>query len=291
MASGYIDTGALADSLPTIRASARLVREFMGVMVRLSDRTNLAANSGLTWHEISLSQLTASSVNESTVLDNPQQLSDSLISITPTMVGIHVLVTDRVLRRIQTIVASKLGSAAQTALQRKKDEDGLAFLDTATTQLGAAGATLQSGIIGAAKSRITSNATEPGMPPIYGVFHGFQIKDIQDELAAGVGTYPVQGGLTESVFRNGFSGSVYGVELYEAGNLTIDSSDDAKGAVFAREAVVLVDGMGPKSYTRARPEVGGGANEMFHYDEYAWGERGAGLWMFEIMSDATAPSN
>ena len=36
---------------------------------------------------------------------------------------------------------------------------------------------------------------------------------------------------------------------------------------------------------------GGGANELIIYDEYAWGERSAGNWLYELYTDATAPTS
>ena len=284
-------TGSLADSLPTILDSARIVREFEGVMIRLSDRTNLADGTGLTWDEISLAQLTAQSVTETTELNNPQLLSDTLFSVTPVMIGVQTIITDRTMRRISKNVASKIGVLAQNAIQRRKDEDGLTFLDGATTSLAGAGVTLTSGHIRAAAARIRSNATEPAMGPIYGVLHGFQLKVLGDELLSGVGTYPIPTGMTADIFRNGWAGSVAGVELFEDGNINVDASDDAKGGVFAREAAVLVDGFGPKTETQRLIRVGGGANELIIYDEYAWGERSAGNWLYEIYTDATTPTS
>lgn len=291
MASGNTTTGVLADSLPTVIDSARIVREFEGVMVRLSERHNLAEGQGTKWNEISLDQLTAQSVNESTVLDNPQLLSDTLLSIEPTIVGVQTIITDRTMRRIAKNVAARIGVLAQNAIQRKKDIDGLTVLDGATTSLAGAGSTLQSGHIASAKNRISSNTSEPGMPPFYAVLHGFQIKDLQDELVVGLGTYAIPAGLTEQTFRMGFSGTVSNVEVFEDGNLSIDSSDDAKGGVFAREGILLIDGFGPRPETDRLIRVGGGANELIIYDEYAYGERSPGNWLFELYSDATAPTS
>jgi len=292
MATGNTTTGALADSLPTVIASARLVREQEGVMPQLVDKVTLAEGTGLSWNEISLSALTATSVTESTVLDNPQQMADTLFTITPTVVGIETLITDRVARRISKNVYAKLGALAQNAIQRKKDQDGLTVLDGgATTSSPGAGSTLTSGHIAAAVVNITSNATEPGPPPIRCVLHGFQIKDIADELISGVGTYPVGDGLTARVFTEGFKGMIAGAQVYEDGNLTISADTDAKGGVFAQAGIVLVQGHSPRVETKRRPEVGGGATSLYHYDEYAYGERSSGNWLFEIQSDVTAPTS
>lgn len=291
MASGKTTTSALADSLPSMRQEARTVREYEGVMPQLVDKKTLGEGIGLDWNEITYAQLTAQAITETTELDNPQQLSDTLLTITPSVVGIETLITERVMRRIAKNGLAKIGKLAQQAIQRKKDEDGLVVLDGATTSLCGAGSTLTSGHIAAAKNRISSNATEPGNPPYRCVLHGFQIKDIQDEIVAGVGTYPIGEGLTARVFAEGFQGMVSGTQVYEDGNITPDSSDDAKGGVFPEEGIVLVQGRTPWILTKERPEIGGGANSIYHYDEYAYGERSAGNWVYELYSDATAPTS
>lgn len=291
MASGMTTTAALTESLPYVIASARVVREYEGVMPQLVDKQTLGEGVGLTWNEITMANLTASAITEQTVLDNPQQFSDTLFSITPTVTGIETLITNRVAARISKNAYSKMGSLAQNAIQRKKDLDGLVVLDGATTSLAGAGTTLTSGIIAAAVVRISSNATEPGKKPFRCVLHGYQIKDIFDELVAGIGTAVITEGPTARVFSNGFNMPIAGAEVYEDGNITIDSASDAKGGVFSQEAIVLVQGKSPWVFTKDRPEIGGGATSVYHYDEYAYGERSPGNWLFEIYSDSTAPTS
>ena len=98
-------------------------------------------------------------------------------------------------------------------------------------------------------------------------------------------------GLTVDVLQNGFRGMIWGAQLYENGDITIDSADDAKGGVFAKEGIVLVQGRAPWSEVRREQHIGGGATSVFLRDEYAYGERSAGNWVFELYSDATAPTS
>jgi hypothetical protein len=291
MAQGWTTTDALADSLPAVISDARIVRENEGVMPQLVDKKTLGEGIGLSWNEISLAQLTAQKVTETTELDNPQQLSDTLFTITPEVAAVETFITDRVAARISKNAYAKTGGLAQNAIQRLKDEDGLTVLDGATTSLGSAGTTLTSGYIFAAVSRIQGNSTEPGNPPYRCVLHPYQIKDIQDEIIAGVGTYAVGEGLTARVFTEGFSGMIGQAQVYADGNISIDSSDDAKGGVFAQEAIVLVQGRAPRAEVKRQPQRGGGGTSIYYYDEYAYGERSAGNWLYEIYSDATAPTS
>ena len=158
MAAGNTVTDSLADSIPTMIASARIVREFAGVMPNLVDRQRLDENTGTVWNEVSMAKLSAQAVTENTELDNPQHMEDTLFSITPTVIGVHTVITDRVALRISANAYAQTGSLAQNAIERKKDQDGLTAIDGATTALGGANA-LDSGEIAAAAYRITSNTT------------------------------------------------------------------------------------------------------------------------------------
>ena len=124
------------------------------------------------------------------------------------------------------------------------------------------------------------------------MLHGFQLKDLYDELVAGVGTYVVQEGPTARVLSTGFSLPIAGCEVYEDGNITIDSADDAIGGVFAQEGIVLVQGRAPRIVNVRNEKRGGGGNHVYHYDEYAYGERPSAAygWAQQIKSDATAPT-
>ena len=159
MASGYTTTAAVADSLPEWIMSARKVREYDGMMPQLVDRQTLGEGLGNTWQEDSFAALNAQSVTESTKLENYQQISDTNLAITPTVVGIAVLITDRVKSRIAKVALGEMGGLAQAAVGRKKNDDGLTALDGATTALCGTGSTLTSGHIAAAAARIRGNTT------------------------------------------------------------------------------------------------------------------------------------
>jgi len=290
MAVGNTTTGSLTDSLPTMIASARIVREQEGVMQQLCERQTLPEGTGLTWNEVLFEKLTAQDITETTELDNPQQMEDSLLTITPTVTGIETVITDRVAARISKNAYAKIGSLAQNAIERKKDIDGLTMLDSFSNSYCGAGTTLTSGHVSAATALIIGNTSEPGNPPYRCVLHPYQIHDIEDEIVAGVGTYVVNEGLTARVFSEGFRGMIAGAQLYPDGNITIDSSDDAKGGVFAQEALVLVQGRAPRMAAVRAENIGGGATKVYHYDEYAYGER-LDTWGVEVYSDATAPTS
>ena len=297
MPSGKTTTEALADSLDTIVASARSTREQVGVMTKSVELVTLTANAGLTWKEITLAQLTAQNVTETTELDNPQQFTDTEFLVTPTVKGVHTFITDRVGVRLSKKSLARMGRLAQDAIERQKDQDGLTAIDAFTTSLGGTGSSLVSGHIRASRARITSNTTEPAPQSgqIFGVFHGFQIKDIEDEIlnpTSGALAAQLEDGMTSGIFSNGTVGMVGGVIIREDGNIVITAATtSAKGGVFHRQALVLVQGRSPWVRIREEPHIGGGGTSMWQYDEYAYGERSQGNWGYEVQSDATIPTS
>lgn len=289
MPSGTTTTGSLADSLPLIIDSARRVREWDGVFKRVVDWHTLPQNSGLNWDEIALEKLTAQSMGETDELNNPQQIVDTLISFEPSLIGIQVRFTYKARSRISANVASQIGPLKQAALERKKDKDFLTILDTATWSQPGAGSTLTAGHLDAAVTEILSNTTEP--PPnttdIFAVLHGRQVRDVSTELTQGVGTYNMPQGMTADIWKEGFMGvtKTGGAKVFVDGNLTPDGSDDVKGGVLHKMAVVGVQGFKQRSYTKVLENMAG-AEDMFMYDEYIYGVRRA-VWLREIYSDAT----
>lgn len=293
---GETTTAALADSLPTMRFGARLVREQKGNIRDTVDRIPLPKNQGNSWSEVDFAQLTASTVTETTDnLDSPEQLSDTLRTITPTDSGIHILYTDRVADRIISEAAAivRSGILGMNAIMRKEDIDGIVQGRSATTDMGTAGNPLISSLVRHAKYRISSNVTEQNNDgPYYLQHHGFCLADIDDELSAPLGTYEITSGVTADVLANSFAKAprmLGGVMVHENGHMTIDTSDDCEGFVYARDGLILVEGRGVRSEVMRRPNIAGGATSVFMYYEYAWGFRTTG-WLLGMTADALAPA-
>lgn len=290
MATGDTLTSSVGDALNTMVAAARMVRDYDAVVPKTVDRQRLAEGTGLSWIEDRVELLSAQNVEETTILDNAQQYQDTKFSVTPTYSGIMTFISNRTMMRNDSKVTGLLrGQAMSRALQRKKDTDGIAQFALFSTTLAGTGQTIVSGFISAAASRIKGNATEPGRGTINAVLHPFHIKDLQDEIVQGIGTYAVPEGLSAEMYRRGFNGTITGVNIWDDGNIAVVSSD-ARGAIYTNDAIVLVEGMSMKSYDRFRPDKGAGGTEYYLYDEYAYGQR-RDVWGFGLLGDATAPTN
>lgn len=292
MPTGDTFVNDVSEGLDTVIMSARIVREYpANIMPRLADPASLPEGMGTAWREFAADQLTASGYGEQDTIDNPQQIDGSILSGTPQLVAIQTFVGERVRLRLNRKAFGTFGQLAQNAIQRKKDVDGLAVFAGAGATMAGTGVTLTSGHVMAAIERIEDNSTEPGIPPFYCVIHGRGNYDIMSEIVAGVGTYPIPQGMTESVFRQGFKGSIATAEVYVDGLITVDSTPDARGGVFAKQAIVLVQGKSPWTETRREPQKGYGGDSIWLKDEYVYVERSAGRWLYGLLHDATAPSS
>tara|TARA_R110000787_G_scaffold37412_4_gene95031 strand:+ start:3795 stop:4688 length:894 start_codon:yes stop_codon:yes gene_type:complete len=296
--AGITTTDALADSIPTMVQSARIVREHTGVMTNIVDRKTLGKGMGTTWSEVDFAALSAQGVTATTDLEgNPQVLVDSTLGLKPTIVGIHVLVTDAVAEKISGNAAQIAKSAvlSQNAIQRKKDEDGLAVYASATDILGTANTAISQGILAAGSVAVSGALAEPTTDTKYIVLHPFMVHDIYTELVStplvASGAEQMLAGESASVFRQGFRGMVNGAMLFEDGNLAINAAKDATGGVHAKEGIILVQGMSPRVEPQRRPNIGGGATSLYHYDDYVWGERSTGNWVKGVIGDATEPTS
>ena len=295
MPSGETTSGSLSDALPQVVSDARIKKEFEGTWRRTCDIKKQQPNTGLSWTEFSLDKVSRQGITETTDNRNFQQLSGSLQSIEPTMNQIIIKVTDRTYRKIASVVKGKFGGLAGNAMNRGDDEDYLALFSTfATTNSPGTGNPMSFGYVSSAKVNITSNVTEPSMAEVFTVLHGRQIKDIQDEVLAGVGTYTIPVGMTEEVFRKGFAGTVAGSNVFEDGNITVDGTPDANGATHSREGVIAAVGMEIKSEADRDLYYGGGADVISLTNEIAFAERKSGttqVWAYRHFSDATAPTS
>lgn len=285
-------TDSVNDSMDVALAAARRTREHEIGFQRTVHNVRLQEGTGLNWREALYAQLNAFGVGEDQEFDNPETITDTLITFRPQGMVVQYFLLDEVARRMSRRGFSQLGPLGQEAIERRKDEDGLATLASFTTPLGAAGSTPQTGHVSAGVSRIIGNTTEPGNGPYYATNHPFIIKDLQDEFVAALGTAAIPVGQTADVIKGGFMavGQLFMATVNMAGNLSIDSADDAIGGIYAEGGVVIVQGMNATMVAVRNEKRGLGGSDIIHRDQYVYGIRNQN-WGFSWPGDATAPTS
>ncbi len=292
MATGENTNGTLAEGLPDIIADARIRAEFEGNWARVTTIERQGEGTGLNWTRTILEKIEAQDITETTTNNNYQRFRAVQIQGEPQMTQIITKVTDRFYRHQAKVVSSKLGPLAGNAMGRKKDRDFIATFAVMNTGASpGAGNALTRGHLAAARSRIRSNTSEPSMLEVNAILRGEQVYYLETELEAGLGTTMMPEGMSEDVYKEGFSGRAGGCNVWTNDNIQTTGTTNAHGAVLARNAMIAVLAMELKTEPDRDIYFGGGADVVSMVDEYCFVEDGGGFWAFRITSDATPPTS
>ena len=90
-------------------------------------------------------------------------------------------------------------------------------------------------------------------------------------------------------YQQMYRGPIGTAMVYDGGNIPIESGD-AVGAVFAPNAMVLVDGKAPSAYERIMPDFDG-SKQFWLWEEYQPGLRKTqGQFIRKLTRDASEPT-
>ena len=187
---------------------------------------------------------------EGTDVTQSQKLSDAVSTITPTEIVVKAVVTKRTVDQRRSDVLKIIGKLMGDSMGRKEEKTGLTMLSGFSLGLGSAGTALNWEHIGAGRHAIRGGGggaaalvePAPMASPILNVSHPHQLWPLAKDLAAVGSTTPYPVGLSADIVKMGRVGKIQDVTTFEAGLLTIDSSDDAIGGMFAKDALILVYG-------------------------------------------------
>ncbi len=279
-------SASIGDVVDTVIAEARRTQLHRTVMEPVVRTYRVARGEGDQLEIPKFGTVTASALTEGVDMANPQTLTTTKLVISPAEVGAQIVVTDRALRTATEDMARAAGRVLGDAIAKKLDQDLLGLLDGFGTSLGGAGVNVTMGHLRAAVSRL-HGAGEPAPGPFQAVLHPYQAHDLAADISP-TGTYPVPSGISQTVLENHWVARAFGVDVFQAGNLSVDASDDAKGGVFSKEAIVLVIF---KNWAVERErDASLRAWELNVVADYGFGEY-EDSWGVEVYFDAAAPSS
>jgi hypothetical protein len=175
--------------------------------------------------------VSASSVNEATDLTNTA-INPTEATITASEVGVMTTLTDLGRDSASRNVGADIGQLFGNAIAKKVDTDlaGL-FVNFTTNEVGGAAVELDADLIFKAVAKLRM-LNVPA--PLYGVFHPRAVYNLKKTLTqAGYNTSAnALSEIGNQAVRDGFIGTVAGVQIFENANITPDANDDAYGAVF-----------------------------------------------------------
>tara|TARA_R100000808_G_scaffold5044_3_gene15613 strand:- start:50 stop:946 length:897 start_codon:yes stop_codon:yes gene_type:complete len=178
----------------------------------------------------------------------PQQVTATVVNLTASEHGILSFVSDRLRHENNENVLSAVGTMHGRAVGRLLDSDLITLLDGFSTSVPGAGtaASVQT-IAGAVAYLRTNNSDTYGPAPSkpHAVLHPEQIRRLTEDMAGfdtGVrNNNAIPDGPSADIISTYWRGNdpVFGVPIYEDGNISRDGSGDSKGGVFAKEALAL----------------------------------------------------
>jgi len=274
-------SGQLENAAREMIGRARFTEEHNAPCMELVEKFALEEGSD-TLIVPKVGQMTMMGINEGEENTNEQDIGMTTISVTPSLVGAKVIVTDRLLRQNTQNIWGIVGKQMGDAMARKKDTDIIALFSALNggTSLGAAAAPFSSAnavsCIGVARSNKYGS-------DLCFVMHPNQLLRLNRDLAViGSGQIrPIPDGFSKDRLGKFFDGIVLsGIPFFHDGNITRDSSDDAIGAIFDKGALGILQSVAMRKEKERKPGIGDGAWALYVTADYG---------VFEIDDDKGAP--
>jgi len=287
-----VTTASDLDSLiQVIVGEMRFTARHAVPMANLVTRVDMPENRGSPFDLPKMGTLTAVNLTEGVDVTSFETVTDTDVSIDPTEVGVFVALTDRSLRRAPAAFESAVAGEAARAYAYKLDLDLLRQFSSFSNTLGSASNDMTIGYLSAGRARV-KGGSEPGQGPVHVVLHPFGIKDIVDDIVPSA-TNVIPAGISDDVTRQylteNFVGNtkLYGMSIWEDGNIELDTLDDAIGGLFCQNAIFLAITMEPTQEKQRDASLRG--DEIVIVGEYGYAEwlDAAGI---QLIHDAQVPT-
>lgn len=226
-------SSTLDDLFANIILQARFTAEEESLLMGLVTRYDIGSVAGKTVQVPKYPAVAAANLTEGTDM-SATEVSTSSITIDVGEVGAQVVLTDMAAFGAGN-PAQELGTVLGNAIATKMDKDLIALFDGFSTSLGAAAQEITVADIFKAAATLRANKVRGPIAAVVHPYHAYQLKANLTNTFAN----PNGGDAQNAAMANGFVGSIAGVDIYESANITIDANDDAKGAVFAPEALAI----------------------------------------------------
>jgi len=223
----------LDDLFVNIIAQARFTAEEQSLMMGLVTQYNIGSDAGKVIQVPKYPAIAAADLTEGTDMGSTT-VSTTSVSVAVGEVGAQVLLTDMAAYGAGN-PALELGTVLGNAIATKMDQDLIALFAGFSGALGAAGTEITVADLFKAAATLRANKVT-GV--INAVVHPYQAYALKANLTNTFAN-PNGGDLQNEAMRNGYVGTIAGINVYESANVAIDGSGDSVGAVFAPEAIAL----------------------------------------------------
>ena len=230
-------TGNLENAQNIIITAARFTEEHNAPAMALIEQMNLPKGAKqVTVPKVG--QMTISDLTDGFDIVDEEEIGMTTVDLTASEVGAKVILTDKLIRQSANNIFSIVGRQLGDAMARKKDTDVHALysgLNGGTTFGGSVSMSLANvaGAIANAKGQKFGSQ-------IYILQHPFATFDIANTAVTATGAAAgIPDGFATDLLQNFFSNirPLNGVPIFEDGNLSVDSSDDAVGVIADKSAL------------------------------------------------------
>ena len=238
-------TGNLENAQRIIISTARYTEEHNAPAMNLIEQFTLPKGSKqVTVPKVG--QMDMSDLVDGQDIIDEEDIGMTTVDLTAAEVGAKIVITDKLARQSAQNVFSIIGRQLGDGMARKKDKDVLALYSGFSTDIGAAGRSMSLANVSATVAYAKGNKFGS---QVYIVQHPFAVWDIANTAVTASTTYPVPNGWSQDLLGNFFSGlrPINGVPIFEDGNITIDSSDDAVGVCADKSALAVLKSVDTRS--------------------------------------------
>jgi N4-gp56 family major capsid protein len=226
-------SSTLDDLFVNIIAQARFTAEEQSLMLGLVTQYNIGNEAGKTIQVPKYPAISAADLTEGTDMSSTT-VSTSSVSVTVGEVGAQVILTDLATMGAGN-PADELGTVLGNAIATKIDTDLIALFDGFSSSFGTAGSETSVADLFKAAATLRANKVTGSMAAVVHPYQAYAIKANLTNTFAN----PNGGDVQNEAMRNGYVGTIAGIDVYESANVTIDGNGDCKGAVFAPEALAI----------------------------------------------------
>ena len=231
-------TGNLENAQRIILATARYTEEHNAPAMNLIEQFTLAKGAKqVTVPKIG--QMDMSDLQDGIDIVDEEDIGMTTVDLTAAEVGAKIIITDKLARQSAENVFTMIGRQLGDGMARKKDNDVTALYSGFGTDIGSAGRPMSLANVSATVAYAKGNKFGS---QVYIVQHPFAVWDIANTAVTASTTYPVPAGWSADLLGNFFSGlrPINGVPIFEDGNISIDSSDDAIGVCADKTALAVL---------------------------------------------------
>ena len=231
-------TGNLENAQRIIIATSRYTEEHNAPAMNLIEQFTLPKGSKqVTVPKVG--QMSMSDLVDGQDIIDEEEIGMTTVDLTAAEVGARIVITDKLARQSAENVFSIIGRQLGDGMARKKDTDVTALYSGLSTDIGSAGRSMSLANVSATVAYAKGNRFGS---QVYIVQHPFAVWDIANTAGTAATTYAVPAGWSADLLGNFFSGlrPINGVPIFEDGNFTIDSSDDAVGVCADRSVLGVV---------------------------------------------------